>query len=71
MQRFIAEDPELFIIYSRNKLTNTDLSQGSSTLGFPIRVMRNAILESGDKLVSGGHPDYFRLRLQSAEKRTD
>jgi hypothetical protein len=49
MQRFIAEDPELFLIYSRNKLTNTDLSDGSSTLGFPIRVMRNAILESGDK----------------------
>ena len=49
MQRFIAEDPELFLIYSRNKLTNIDLFQGSSTLGFPIRVMRNAILESGDK----------------------
>ena len=39
----------MFLIYSRNKLTNTDLSDGSSTLGFPIRVMRNAILESGDK----------------------
>jgi hypothetical protein len=66
IKRAIADDPELLLIYSRNKLTDTSLFNGSSILAFPIKVMRNAILESGDKslikevaMTTGFNYDHF------------
>ena len=68
VQRAIADDSELFLVYSRNKLTDTSLFDGSSILGFPIKVMRNAILESGDKslikevaMATGFNYDHFEI----------
>jgi hypothetical protein len=66
IKRVISDDPELLLIYSRNKLTDTGLFNGSSILAFPIKVMRNAILKSGDKslikevaMATGFNYDHF------------